>query len=172
MKDQARFDAEQNITTLGHARVVFHCHHYNVFLQRTVDEALGDDGIAVQRAAAAESARHMLQDLFANDGSATPRARLERAAALFGSLGFGQAEVSALTPYGGTVVLRTSHYAIGWRSRFGASAKPVCHFAAGFWAGALAAAVGLAPERVAAHERCCAARDEQDQGCEIVIEVR
>ena len=62
MTDEARFDAERNITTLGGRRIVFHCHHYNVFLQRTIDEALGKDAALVQRLAAKESARAMLGD--------------------------------------------------------------------------------------------------------------
>jgi hypothetical protein len=88
-----------------------------------------------------------------------------------GSLGFGRADITNLGPDGGVVRLRTSHYAIGWRAKFGAPAQPVCHFATGFWAGALAAAAGVAPERIVAREHRCAAAHGQDQGCEITVEV-
>lgn len=172
MTDEARFDIDRNITTIANSRIVFHCHHYNVFLQRTIDEALGPDAIQVQCNAAAESTRRMLSELFASDGGAPFRARLERAAALFGSLGFGKAEVSSLTDQGGTVILRTSHYAIGWRAKFGAPSQPVCHFATGYWAGALAAATNIAPERILAREsRCAALHEHENHPCEIVIEV-
>lgn len=51
MSDEARFDAANNILTAGDHRLVFHCHQYNVFLQRSIDEALGADAASVQRAA-------------------------------------------------------------------------------------------------------------------------
>lgn len=169
MTDEARFDAERNITTLGGRRIVFHCHHYNVFLQRTIDEALGKDAALVQRRAAMESARAILGDLFARGGEAPAGERIKRAAEVFGSLGFGLADVSGLSERGGAVTLATSHYAIGWRAKFGAASAPVCHFASGFWAGAVAAAWGLPPERVLSVERACAA--VAGESCELTLEV-
>lgn len=169
MTDEARFDAERNITTLGGRRIVFHCHHYNVFLQRTIDEALGKDAAVVQRRAAKESARSILGDLYAKDGGAAAGDRIKRAAEVFGSLGFGLADISGLSARGGAVKLVTSHYAIGWRAKFGAAEAPVCHFATGFWAGAVAAASGFAPERVLGAERACAVM--AGETCELTIEV-
>lgn len=168
-RDGALFDAARNITTIGERRIVFHCHHYNVFLQRTIDEALGERAAGVQRLAAAEAARGLLEGLFRGDGGAGFQARLERAANLFGSLGFGLADIGGLTAEGGEVVLATSHYAVGWRAKFGAAAAPVCHFAAGFWSAAVAEAAGVAPERVIGDERACAAVSEGS--CSIFIEV-
>lgn len=169
MTDEARFDADRNITTFGGRRLVFHCHHYNAFLQRTIDEALGEDAADVQRRAAMESTRLMVSDLFASDGGAPFQARLARAASVFGSLGFGLADVSALGELGGLVALRTSHYAIGWQAKFGAASAPVCHFAVGFWAGVVAAASGHSLERVTGVEQGCAAVSEGP--CSILIEV-
>ena len=34
---EVAFDRERGTLTLGGSRIVFHCHHYNVFLQRSVD---------------------------------------------------------------------------------------------------------------------------------------
>jgi hypothetical protein len=169
MSDEARFDAEKNITTLAGRRIVFHCHHYNVFLQRTIDEALGKEGALVQRRASMESARAILDDLFAKDGGASAKERLDRAATIFGSLGFGLADVSRLSASGGSVILTTSHYAIGWRAKLGPADAPVCYFATGFWAGAMASALGIASERVLGREQRCAA--VSDEGCELEIEV-
>ncbi|UQA60679.1 hypothetical protein [Polyangium aurulentum] len=170
MSAEAEFDADRNITLLGGNRIVFHCHHYNLFLQRTIDDALGADAAEVQRAAAAESARRLLEPLLGASGKEPVRARLDRAAALFGKLGFGLADVSALDAEGGRVRLVTSHYALGWREKFGPAADPVCHFAAGFWASALGVSAGLAPERLLVREASCAAVTEQG-ACEIQVEV-
>jgi hypothetical protein len=179
MSEEAQFDAAKNITSIAGNRIVFHCHHYNVFLQRTIEEALGEGAVSVQRRAAVEASRRLLEDLFRGDSGGSSRERrdrrdrLEKAAKLFGSLGFGLANIGGLTVEGGSVVLATSHYAIGWKAKFGPSAAPVCHFAVGYWAAALAVAAGVAPERVLAHERRCAAaaREGDEESCSIDIEV-
>lgn len=171
--DEAQFDAAKNITTIAGNRIVFHCHHYNVFLQRTIDEALGEGAATVQRLAATEASRKLLGDLFRGEPAGEARERFERAAKLFGSLGFGLADIGGLTVFGGSVVLRTSHYAIGWRAKFGPASAAVCHFAVGYWAAAVAAAAGIAPERVIAVERGCAAvsPDGDAESCSIDVEV-
>jgi predicted hydrocarbon binding protein len=170
MSAEVQFDAERNITLLGGSRIVFHCHHYNLFLQRTIDDALGADAVEVQRAAAAESARRVLGALLGGNGKEPVRARLEKAGALFGKLGFGLADITALDAEGGQVRLVTSHYALGWREKFGPATDPVCHFAAGFWAAALGVSAGLSSERILVRETSCAAVTEQG-ACEIQVEV-
>lgn len=171
MADEARFDAATNTLLAGDRRLVFHCHHYNVFLQRSIDEALGPDAAEVQRDAAAEASRGLLEGLYAKDGGQPVAARLERARAMFGSLGFGLAELSPHEA-GVGVKLKTSHYAVGWQAKFGRAGAPVCHFAVGYWRGAVAAAMGLSPERVGGTERRCAACGVERDGCELSIEVR
>ncbi len=163
------FDADRNLLLLGERRVVFHCHHYNVFLQRSIEDMLGEGAVEMQIAAAAESAREMLSRVFSASAVA-PADRLATASAIFGENGFGSADVSALGTDGGVVTLATSHYATGWRAKWGRSTKPVCHFAAGFFAGALTAATGFAPERVFAVEDRCAAMD--GDVCRVRVEVR
>jgi hypothetical protein len=130
---------------------------------------MGEDAASVQRLAALEASRRLLSGLFKGDGGAGVKDRLARATKLFGSLGFGLVDISRLTEQGGKVVLSTSHYAIGWRAKFGPAAAPVCHFATGYWAAALAAATGVAPERVLSTERRCGAVVEES--CAIEIEV-
>lgn len=167
MSDSPVFDQDGCTLKLGGARVVFHCHHYNVFLQRSIEDALGADAIELQREAAAEAARGMLTALFADAPGASLPDKLARAAALFGSLGFGRADVSGLSAMGGEVRVSPSHYAIGWSAKWGAPPGPVDHFATGFFRGALCAATGHAPERVKATE---APRDER--GTIVLLEVR
>lgn len=166
MSDAIRFDATRSILSIGDRRIVFHCHHYNLVLQRTIDEGLGARAADVQRRAAMESSRAMLAQ--ALEGVA-PAERLARAAQLFGALGFGHADVSALSGFGGRVRLSTSHYAVGYRAKFGAASRPVCHFAVGFWAAAVCVVQGHAPERVVGREPHCAAC--ANGSCEIEIEV-
>jgi hypothetical protein len=168
MSAPIQFDAQRSLLTIGDRRVVFHCHHYNVVLQRTLDEGLGPRAAEIQQRAAMESSRAAISAaLGPADGAGAPR--IARAASLFGALGFGHANVKELGPLGGRVLLDTSHYAIGWRAKFEASTHPVCHFAVGFWAAATCLAWGHASERVVAREVRCAACG--DSPCEIEIEV-
>lgn len=169
MADIARFDADRNVLTAGGRPLVFHCHHYNLFLQRTVDEVLGPLAKSVHRQAAAESARKLLAGLFEEEKVTGFEARLARAAFVFGTLGFGQAELAGMSSHGGDVSLATSHYAIGWRSKFGAAKAPVCHFAVGFFQAAVAASGGFEPERVIADEHVCGA--VVDGPCRLRVEV-
>ncbi|MEM7152752.1 MAG: V4R domain-containing protein [Myxococcota bacterium] len=165
------FDPQRNIMTLGNQRLVFHCHHYNTVLQRSIEEMLGEGAVALQIDAAAESTRRLLEGVFeaAKQGQSFEE-RVARAAYVFSSNGFGRADCSELGPNGGTITLPTSHYAIGWRAKFGPAKAPVCHFAAGFWRGAVVAAASLTPERVQCEEIQCHAVD--DGPCVLKVEVR
>lgn len=170
MSEDIRFDKAKGTIELGPSRLVFHCHHYNVFLQRSLGDALGERATLIQIDAAAEVARTTLAPLYAADGGADVATRIARAATIFGSLGFGRADVSRLGAEGGTVILAPCHYAIGWAAKFGKASAPVSHFATGFFRGALVAARGLAPERVDAVQLLCVAMGHDKS--EIRIRVR
>lgn len=166
------FDASRNLILLGERRLVFHCHHYNLFLQRSIEDGLGpEEAMRLQVAAASESARQILTKLYAAESAhgLTESEKLIIAQRVFGSLGFGRADVSALTQQGGRIRLFTSHYAIGWNAKWGTSKRPVCHFPVGFWMGALCAAAQLPPERLQGRELTCHAQGEAL--CELEIEV-
>ena len=163
---EPKFDADRNLLAVGERRLVFHCHHYNLFLQRSIEDMFGEGGVEMQISAAKESARKLLTPIL----SGTREACLTQAAAFFAENGFGHADVSELGPMGGHVALATSHYALGFRAKWGAAKRPICLFPTGFWAGAVAVASRLAPERVVARETQCAATGADR--CIIDVEVR
>lgn len=168
--DRLDFDSERNLLSLENRRLVFHCHHYNLFLQRTIEDGLGAQAAqSLQVAASMEASRSVLASLYAKDPEASFLDKLGLARKLFGSLGFGQAETPSLTPNGGGVRLITSHYAMGWKAKWGVAEHPVCYFPVGFWMAALAAAAGLTPERLQGRELSCAALGAS--ACELEIEV-
>lgn len=169
MSEDIRFDKPKGTIELATSRLVFHCHHYNVFLQRSLEDAIGERAKKIQIDAAAEVGSKMLGPLFDQDGGADVGTRLARAAAIFGSLGFGRADVSGLAADGGSVVLAPCHYAVGWIAKFGQASAPVSHFATGFFRGALAVAAGLAPERVEAVQVLCAAMGHDKSEIEIKV---
>lgn len=164
------FDASRNLLLLGDRRLVFHCHHYNLFLQRSIEDGLGpEEAMRLQMSAAMESARHILSGQLAIDPAMNLADKLVLAQRIFATLGFGLADASTLTARGGRVRLLTSHYAIGWLAKWGTAKRPVCHFPVGFWMGALCAAAQLPPERLQGRELSCHAQG--DAHCELEIEV-
>lgn len=164
-----RFDAERNIIVRGGRRLVFHCHHYNVYLQRTIEDGLGERAAWLLSAAASESARAAFEELEREQPAGSPRALIERAGEIFATQGFGRADVSGLGPHGGRIELVPSHYALGWVAKWGRRETPCCHFAVGFFAAAVAVAGGHASERIRAYEVRCAAAGAES--CSLVVEV-
>lgn len=151
-----QLDPSHGLATLGGEPHVFHCHHYNCYLQKAVqDQSALLDTRALLVHPAAEVVFSQLQVLGAD------RAMAEE---IFRTLGFGVIALSRLGPKGGPVALASSHYAQGWLSRFGRSSTPVCHFAAGF---AEASARHLFGGAFTATETRCVARG--DAHCEISV---
>ncbi|MDX2010289.1 MAG: V4R domain-containing protein [Myxococcaceae bacterium] len=134
------------LATIAGEPHVFHCHHYNCFLQKVItDQSALVDAPGLLTEAAVEV---VLTEL---DGLSADRSMAQ---ALFAQLGFGQLDLSALSAAGGRAVASGSHYALGFRSKFGSSGEPVCFFVAGFIE---AAARRLFRAPFSVRERACAA---------------
>lgn len=171
MKDIA-FDIDANVATLGGRSLVFHCHHYNATLQKTIEETLGDDANELLTVAAQEVVRKQLDELrgdrSAGGMDAADVVRLGQE--LFKMAGFGVLDASQLGGYGGTVVCPSSHYALGWLAKFGERDTPACEFVTGFVGAVVCTAWGHAPERVKVVESRCAAMGHER--CQFDVEVR
>jgi drug/metabolite transporter superfamily protein YnfA len=129
-------DAAHGIAVLGGEPHVFHCHHYNCFLQKAVaDNASFLPVTELLTRPGAEVAYAELRALGANRGGAEE---------VFRTLGFGLVDLSALTAAGGTVTVQGSHYGRSWLSRFGKSPTPVCFMPAGWIEGAARHLLGAA----------------------------
>jgi len=163
------FDMDRGTIALGDRRLVFHCHHYNVYLQRTIEDGLKDRARGLLIAAGMEAARAMLGGLEEKTPSGSPAASLARAAEVFRDHGFGRLDVSELSEGGGIAVLERSHYAVGWLAKWGQRQEPGCFYAVGFVGGAVAVAGKIAPERITAREVECLATGAAS--CRIVVEV-
>lgn len=115
---------EQYLASIAGEPHVFHCHHYNCFLQKTIaDQAALVDVKPLLSNAATEVALAELKGLKADAATAQ---------ALFQQLGFGLLDLSKVSAQGGAATVSGSHYGLGWLSKFGKAAEPVCFFAAGF----------------------------------------
>ncbi|MBL4844784.1 MAG: hypothetical protein JKY65_04590 [Planctomycetes bacterium] len=122
---------------------VFHCNHYNYWLQKIVLIADGMDEAC--KDAAASTAYAAVTNACAELGLEDPAARLELASGLFSQHGFGTLDFSGTTAQGGQVRALTSHYGqcLGMCAGIKSFETPQNLFDQGFVAGALAAAHGL-----------------------------
>lgn len=143
----------------GGEPLVFHCHHYNVSLQKTIEEGLGEAATPLFVAAAAEVGyAQLVAVLAANPGLTSFTDRLQVAAELSRRQGFGRFLVSG-DPGAGQALSHQPHYALGWTTKLGRRSQPACAFHAGFFAGAFSAAAGLPNGSHVVEEISCGAMD-------------
>ncbi len=147
---------------LGGMPVVYHCHHFNLFLDQTIDDALGQSGRELKRLsgrrAAAEFLPRMMRD------ATTPMERLRVAKDVFSSMGHGKLYFD-VAKGGGTIRSPSLHYGVAWKEKYGETVRtdtPKDCFASGFAAAATALAYGLPGESLDSKEtQCLATRDSQ-----------
>lgn len=155
---------------VGGEPMVFHCHHYNTYLQRSIQDASYIDSAPYLIGAAAEVAFAQFSKLFGQESDLSIEARAEMAQDLYRWAGFGTVDLNALGADGGTVSSENSHYAMAWNAKFDGSDEPICHFASGWIAGSLAAIHNkpLGTYRVE-HPQCSAANSDSTCTWEVSI---
>lgn len=152
---------------LGNVPVVYHCHHFNLFLDQTIDDALGNSGGLLKRLAGRRAAAELLPKLLID--AVTPVEKLEIAKSVFASMGHGKL-IFEVNERGGEVHASTLHYGITWSEKYGNTVKndlPMDHFAAGFAACATALAFGNEGESLDSSETKCVAR--RDARCQFRV---
>lgn len=132
-------DLDHRRMTVGGEPLVFHCHHYNTFLQRTILDAEGVDAPPFLIGAAAECSHSQLTKAFAELSLSEVEARKALAADIYRWSGFGTLDLAPLGPEGGATETPNGHYGMGWKVKWGLSETPVDFFTTGWLAGALAA---------------------------------
>jgi hypothetical protein len=147
------YDFQTNRLVVAGEQMILHCHHYNCFLQRSIQDAEYIDSAPILVGAAAEVALAQLSNLFSR--TAEISARKATVEALYRACGLGLIDLSGVTDRGGEVRTRSTHYSIGWKEKFGLSRAPVAFFSTGFLAGALAAVYGLPLSDVQARQTAC-----------------
>jgi hypothetical protein len=150
---QFGYDFRANRLVWGGEAMILHCHHYNCFLQRSIQDAEYIDSAPVLIGAAAEVTFAQLTSML--PASAEVAARKTAVEALYRACGFGLIDLSAVTDRGGEVRTASTHYSTGWKEKFGHSKAPVAFFSTGFLAGALAAIYRLDLNSIQARQTQC-----------------
>ena len=161
---------EHDLMLIAGVPAVYHCHHFNLFLDQTIDDALGPKaGVELRFAAARDASHDLLAALTAREGASTPVERLELAAKTFAAMGHGRLAFAA-DAGGGAAHGDFLHYGFSWREKYGHTVRrrtPADAFAAGFAAAAVEVAYDLPRESMGAVERECVAM--RAPRCEIAL---
>jgi len=156
----------QDLTFVETVQYVYHCHHYNLFHDQTIDDALGEArGAAIRTEAARAAFRHLLDKAGERLKPETPSERVQLAMALVPWMGHGRLDVMARAD-GGEARGEHLHYGHCWREKYGATVRrldPADAVAAGFAAAATEYAYNLDPGTIAVEEATCIAR--RDAAC-------
>ena len=120
IEDYRELLAEQSLTFLAGIPYVYHCHHYNLFHDQTIDDALGEaEGARVRTTAAHNAFRELLSAVFAAAGATTPAERISLATEVFAWMGQGRISLD-VSSTGGRARSPSLHYGFAWREKYGA----------------------------------------------------
>ena len=165
--------AEHHLRFLADVPTIVHCHHFNLFLDQTIDDALGAEvGLRVRTDAAQESAHVLLSAVNEALGVRAVDECLRVASSVFRSMGQGTLEFD-VRPEGGEATGAFLHYGFSWREKYGRDIKrrrPADGFAAGFAAAATEVAHGLPLWTLEARERGCVSM--RSERCRFDISLR
>ncbi len=163
------FDWKSELARKGHRVVLsgqpitMHCHHYNINLQKTLEDTLGDEGVQLLFDSVEQANYHGLKSLFSQYTQIkTLKSKLEMASILYQNSGFGVLHFHEIGPEGGKVYSPSSHHVTGWLAKHARRDTPGCHFARGWIAGALEAIFQYEPGHfVVDEQQCKMMRDEE-----------
>lgn len=120
--------------------ITIHCHHYNINLQRTLEETLGGEGVRLIYRAAEEAIFHDLKAMLVTYREIrTIKSKMEMAAIMYQNCGLGVIHSLDINTDGGHLISSSSHHVTGWLAKHGRRPTPGCHFSRGWIAGALEA---------------------------------
>lgn len=135
----AILDAKHRRCFVESEPMILHCHHYNTFLQQTIQDAAYVDSRPFLIGAANEVAFGQLSALFKTQGIDDVAERKRWAEEVFRWAGFGRFSLEDVTDSGGEISTPHSHYSHAWLAKFGKAEAPVDFFTTGYLTGALAA---------------------------------
>ena len=158
----ALFDWRSELARDGHKVILsgqpaaMHCHHYNINLQKTIEDNLGNEGVRLLFQSAEETGYSGLRNLLSQYPQIkTLKSKLEMAGILFQNCGLGVVHFRRVRPGGGQVMSPSSHHVTGWLAKHGKRDTPGCHFTRGWIAGALEAIYNRPTGFYAVEERYC-----------------
>ncbi len=130
-----KYYEHRNVYLLSDEPMILHCHHYNCFLQASVEDTrnlINPYDILVD---AAHSVVYNQLSKLKQEHNLGEKESLELGLALFKTHGFGVLQAESLTKTRGVFLSPSEHYGVGWLARFGKrnpELPGVAFFARGF----------------------------------------
>ncbi|MEQ8353134.1 MAG: hypothetical protein RH862_16775 [Leptospiraceae bacterium] len=161
----------EGLAVSGGEPLIFHCNHYNLFLQRTIEDVSEYvDVETILRVGGVVAVHSMLHVLFRNHAELrNPVDRLKAAEGIYTQLGFGLLGFDSVSENGGTVQSPLTHYSHGWKEKWGKRDKPVDYFTCGFIQAAMAAAYYKAPGHFIVHQSKCLSMGDNENEFQIDV---
>lgn len=120
--------------------IAMHCHHYNINLQKILEDTLGQEGVKLMYKAAEETSYSGFKSFLVQYRRLkTIKSKLEIASILYQNFGMGIICFHDIESSGGRIVSPSSHHVTGWLAKHGRRETPGCHFSRGWIAGVLEA---------------------------------
>ena len=164
-------DRNDHRVVLSGQPITIHCHHYNINLQRTLEETMGAEGVRLIYRAAEEATFHDLKTMLATYREMrTIKSKMEMAAIMYQNCGLGVIHPLDIDIDGGKIVSLSSHHVTGWLAKHGRRQSPGCHFSRGWIAGALEAVCDQSIGHYRVIETQC--KMMRDEECVFQVEVR
>jgi hypothetical protein len=173
-KGELKLLENEGLVLLYGEPMIIHCNHYNLFLQRTIEDA-GDyiPATKILTEGSVIVVYSMLRRLFEEHPNVRqPFNRLKVAADLYAQLGLGLLPLDGLTENGGQVTTSITHYSLGWRQKWGRRKKPVDYFTCGYIQAALAIAFYNPPSFYKVIQKRCLSMGDTENMFEAVLASR
>ncbi len=148
------YDETHNCFVVAGEAMVFHCHHYLNYLQRSILDADYIDSRPFIVGAAADAVYQQLSELCR--GMSVEDAK-KMASEVYKTFGYGLIDLTPLTQDGASIGTYKSFYSKTWLMKFGKSNKPVDYFTTGYIAAAFAVIYGHPLSAVNAVQVSCMA---------------
>ncbi len=154
--------------------MIFHCHHYNCFLQASIEEAKSMiDVYPILIHSAEEVVYAQLSSHFTENPSMSIDDRKAATIDFYKFMGFGLLDLSSANESGGTINVSNEHYSTGWMHKYGARKDeelPVSFFSLGLTIGALEAIYNLELGTLNGEQSKCLTKG--DDICEFIIKTQ
>lgn len=151
---QYKFDEQHNSITVGGEAMIFHCHHYINYLQRSILDADYIDSRRFLIGSAADAVYHQLKSLCAGLSIDDAKLMAEEA---YKAFGYGLIDLSGMTESGVELSTYKSFFAKTWVLKFGESQKPVDYYTTGYLAAVFAVLYGHSLSDIHAEQTTCMA---------------
>jgi hypothetical protein len=151
---QYKFDEQHNSITIGGEAMIFHCHHYINYLQRSLLDADYIDSRRFLIGSAADAVHHQLKSLCEGLSLDDAKTMAEES---YKAFGYGLIDLSGMNETGVELTTYKSFFSKTWEMKFGQSDKPVDYYTTGFLAAVFAVLYGHDLSAIHAEQTTCMA---------------